>query len=181
MNEREPISKRLRFEVFKRDSFTCQYCGATPPAAVLHCDHIHPVSLGGQTDIDNLVTACQSCNLGKSNVLLANVPRSLQDRAAEIEEREAQIAGYEAILRARRERLDAAAQRILDEYCGAFGRESIPQVDYLSIRRFVETLGFEVTFDAMQIALQNGPPTYARSFKYFCGVCWNKIRERDEP
>ena len=179
MNEREPIPKRLRFEVFKRDSFTCQYCGAHPPAVILHCDHIHPVSLGGLTEIGNLITACQACNLGKSNVPLSVVPRSLKDMAAEIEEREAQIAGYEAIMRARRERLDEAAQKVLDAYCEIFGRESIPQVDYLSIRRFIEKLGFEVTFDAMQLAAQNGPSTYARSFKYFCGVCWNKIRERD--
>ena len=31
--EREPISKKLRFEVFKRDSFTCQYCGSKAPDA----------------------------------------------------------------------------------------------------------------------------------------------------
>ncbi len=30
------ISKRLRFEVFKRDGFVCQYCGNHPPAVVLH-------------------------------------------------------------------------------------------------------------------------------------------------
>ena len=41
---RVAISKRLRFEVFKRDRFECQYCGQTPPAVILHCDHIIPVS-----------------------------------------------------------------------------------------------------------------------------------------
>lgn len=62
-----PISTRTRFEVFKRDSFTCQYCGAKAPDVTLHADHIVPVSKGGSDDILNLVTACQQCNAGKSN------------------------------------------------------------------------------------------------------------------
>jgi len=63
---REPISKRLRFEVFKRDRFTCQYCGRKPPDVVLHCDHLTPVSANGSTDSFNLITSCEDCNLGKS-------------------------------------------------------------------------------------------------------------------
>jgi hypothetical protein len=65
MGRRIAISKKSRFEVFKRDSFKCQYCGATAPDVLLHVDHINPVSKGGTNDITNLVTACQSCNLGK--------------------------------------------------------------------------------------------------------------------
>ena len=37
-------SKKLRFEVFKRDLFTYQYCGSQPPEAVLKCDHIEPLA-----------------------------------------------------------------------------------------------------------------------------------------
>jgi len=69
---RKSISKRLRFEVFKRDSFTCQYCGRSAPDVVLHVDHIQPVSKGGETTIMNLVTSCRDCNLGKSNKLLSD-------------------------------------------------------------------------------------------------------------
>jgi len=58
MAEREQISKKLRFEVFKRDSFTCQYCGRKAPEIVLNCDHVTPVAEGGTTDILNLVTSC---------------------------------------------------------------------------------------------------------------------------
>lgn len=32
----------LRFEVFKRDNFTCRYCGQAPPTAILEVDHIIP-------------------------------------------------------------------------------------------------------------------------------------------
>jgi 5-methylcytosine-specific restriction endonuclease McrA len=60
--DRIPVSKKTRFDVFKRDFFTCQYCGLTPPAAVLEIDHIHPVSKGGKNGIDNLITSCFDCN-----------------------------------------------------------------------------------------------------------------------
>lgn len=62
---RRAIPKKVRFEVFKRDSFKCQYCGASAPEVVLVVDHIDPVSRGGDNGIMNLVTACDSCNSGK--------------------------------------------------------------------------------------------------------------------
>ncbi len=67
---RKNISKKVRFEVFKRDSFTCQYCGKSAPDVVLNVDHIKPVSKGGKNDIMNLVTSCFDCNSGKRDRLL---------------------------------------------------------------------------------------------------------------
>ena len=67
---RDP-SLRLRFKVLKRDNFSCVQCGASPaknPAVLLHIDHIKPWSKGGETEISNLQTLCQNCNLGKSNI-----------------------------------------------------------------------------------------------------------------
>lgn len=61
------ISSRVRFEVFVRDKYTCQYCGRKGPDVQLHVDHKHPVSLGGSNVLENLITACSECNLGKSN------------------------------------------------------------------------------------------------------------------
>lgn len=74
---REPIGKKLRFEVFKRDSFTCQYCGAAAPKVELHVDHVVSVRDGGPTCRENLVTACARCNTGKGaeDALCANVER----------------------------------------------------------------------------------------------------------
>jgi hypothetical protein len=63
--KRKTLSQKVRFEVFKRDSFKCQYCGASAPDAILRCDHIEPVSKGGDNRITNLITACQDCNSGK--------------------------------------------------------------------------------------------------------------------
>lgn len=65
------ISKRIRFEVLKRDRFTCRYCGASAPDVGMHVDHVRAVADGGTDDMDNLVTACGDCNLGKSSVPLS--------------------------------------------------------------------------------------------------------------
>lgn len=66
--QREPITPRTRYEVFERDGYTCQYCGAKASDVELHVDHIVPVSKGGGNGLDNLVTACATCNLGKSDL-----------------------------------------------------------------------------------------------------------------
>ena len=70
--KRKSISKKLRFEVFKRDQFTCQYCGRKAPDIVLHVDHIMPVSKGSKNNLMNLVTSCMDCNLGKGSTALSD-------------------------------------------------------------------------------------------------------------
>jgi 5-methylcytosine-specific restriction endonuclease McrA len=92
------LSAKRRFEVFKRDNFTCQYCGrsvssedlpvlkkSNDPAldelmvqlklakygVILEVDHIIPLNRGGGDDMDNLVTACKDCNRGKGAGLLS--------------------------------------------------------------------------------------------------------------
>jgi 5-methylcytosine-specific restriction endonuclease McrA len=70
-NRRAPISATLRFEIFQRDSFTCQYCGATrEDGAKLELDHKIPYSAGGKDEFGNLITSCKTCNLGKSNKII---------------------------------------------------------------------------------------------------------------
>jgi len=179
-DERVAISKRLRFEVFKRDGFTCQYCGAHPPGVLLHCDHIDPVANGGLTEIDNLVAACEACNLGKSSIPLNIVPERLSERAARTIEMESQIAGYQAVMKDRRMRLEADAEEVLDMFCSWFHRKNIPQRDFLGIKNFVERIGVDETVEAVDIARAKFPYSYARAFRYFCGVCWNRIRQATE-
>jgi hypothetical protein len=65
MAVRKAMSKKLRFSIFERDNFTCQYCGKTPPDVMLNVDHIVPVSKGGTDDPENLRTSCFECNSGK--------------------------------------------------------------------------------------------------------------------
>ena len=66
----------MRFRVLSRDKFRCRYCGASSEDedVRLHVDHIHPRSRGGTHDLDNLVTACADCNIGKGARLLGPIP-----------------------------------------------------------------------------------------------------------
>ncbi|MDP8241991.1 MAG: HNH endonuclease [Candidatus Celaenobacter antarcticus] len=61
------LSLSQRFKVFERDNFTCQYCGRNVKnnKIILVVDHILPKKLGGSDKLDNLVTSCRDCNLGK--------------------------------------------------------------------------------------------------------------------
>jgi len=65
MAKRKSLSKKIRFEVFKRDNFTCQYCGAKAPDTILEIDHIKPIAKGGDNSLTNLITSCFECNRGK--------------------------------------------------------------------------------------------------------------------
>lgn len=64
--QRRLMSDSLRYDVLRRDNFRCQICGATQEDGVkLHVDHIVPVSRGGRTEMGNLRTLCERCNMGK--------------------------------------------------------------------------------------------------------------------
>ena len=66
---------RQRFLVLHRDNFTCQYCGRTPKdGAKLVVDHVLPINNGGFANMDNLITSCLDCNLGKADIVLSNRP-----------------------------------------------------------------------------------------------------------
>jgi hypothetical protein len=62
------VSKRIRYEVLRRDGHRCRYCGVSADeGAALTVDHVIPVALGGGDKPDNLVAACKDCNAGKSS------------------------------------------------------------------------------------------------------------------
>ena len=64
--QRRLMSDSIRYNVLRRDGFRCQICGATAKDGVkLHVDHIRPVSKGGRTEMSNLRTLCERCNMGK--------------------------------------------------------------------------------------------------------------------
>lgn len=173
---RTPIPKTRRFEVFKRDGFKCQYCGAQPPAVTLEADHIIPVAGGGDDGMDNLITACMGCNRGKGATLLSSIPQTLEEKAAEIAEREAQITALAQMIR---EAHDTAEERMWDvaELLHPGASEGYYRANCRSISRFISDLGFPAVLEAALIAAQRNPPKTARCFRYFCGICWNKIRE----
>lgn len=176
--KRKALSKKTRFEVFKRDGFICQYCGGTPPNVLLWVDHIIPVAEGGGNEMDNLITSCQPCNSGKGARSLTNIPKSLKDRAAEIAEQEAQIKGYAKIIKAKTDRIeeeswDIAAALENREYLDEYPRDRLR-----SIRHFLTVLPYHEVLEAAEITSSRWGYIGASQFKYFCGICWKKLRDR---
>lgn len=94
------IGPKVRFEVFKRDGFACQYCGRKTPAVILEVDHVVPLCEGGADLIENLVTSCWECNRGKSGTPLGQLPESvdIHERTVALAEREMQLREYNELL-----------------------------------------------------------------------------------
>ena len=147
---------------------------------MLEIDHVHPVAEGGTNDMDNLVTACWDCNRGKGARLLTSVPQSLEDKAAEVQEREAQIRAYYEILEARRQRRDEEMWSIADIFIERFSDDGILRSRLASIRTFLDRLDYYEVREAMELAT-NKITSKNACFKYFCGVCWNKIKRGEQP
>jgi hypothetical protein len=174
--KRKSVSKSVRFEIFKRDGFLCQYCGAHPPAVVLVVDHIVPVAAGGGNEDDNLVSSCEPCNQGKAARSLTQVPQSLTDKATAVAEREAQLKGYHKIMEARRDRIEAESWNVAEVYMVNFGKDTMRKDHLTSIRNFNEKLGFYEVQEAMEKAVSR-MRSQDQCFRYFCGICWRKIKE----
>lgn len=175
---REQLSKKTRFSVFKRDAFTCQYCGRTPPQVTLEVDHIHPVSKGGKNGIDNLITACFDCNRGKSGDLLTNMPQTIAHKAEILIEREAQVKALNKLLKQKRQREDVFIDDLeaifIDGYPGyCFDRQFRESIRH----NFMTHLDSEELINAMFKACSQGRPPQDAT-KYFCGICWRIRREK---
>lgn len=173
---REPISKKLRFDVFKRDDFICQYCGQHPPAVILELDHINPVCNGGKNTEDNLITSCFDCNRGKGGELLTAIPQTVQEKREILAEKEEQLKEYNKLLKRKSAReirtinyLNEIYQEIFEEWCMS---ESFKN----TIRtKFLPHLTQEQLEKALRIAIWKTKDS-RRSLKYFCGICWKVIR-----
>lgn len=172
--KRKAISKKTRFDIFKRDDFTCQYCGQKPPAVVLEVDHVMPVSKGGDNEKENLVTSCFDCNRGKGAGVIDGSYINASDRLEEMREREEQLKAYERALKAKRRRIEKSINKVSDIFSDNFKGWSLTDMPRRSIKKFLEYLPESEVEEAMHIACDR--KVRDAVFKYFCGVCWRKIK-----
>ena len=70
--------KFSRRNVLVRDQYTCQYCEQDFPTSLLTLDHVMPLSRGGKTTWENVVTACKKCNNKKGNQRLYEAQMQLK-------------------------------------------------------------------------------------------------------
>lgn len=174
------MKKKTRFEVFKRDLFTCQYCGNKPPSVILEVDHIIPKSKGGSDDIDNLVCSCFDCNRGKSNVELNLIPKTLSDKLNIEKEKSSQLSEYNKFIKSKERNLSKWIEDVNKIYNYHFPNKILSdKFKNTSVRKFVKTIGVNDVKDAMDLACTKVYYDEDASINYFCGICWRKIREGD--
>jgi hypothetical protein len=150
---RKKTPNSLRFEVFKRDKFTCQYCGRKAPEVILQADHLQPVSKGGGDDILNLITCCVECNSGKSNKTLSE-SILLDKTRAQLEELEERRQQLEMMVRWK-ESLAGANDRLVNAVSKQLGDASgfvMNNEDITKIRRLVREFGYDEVSEAVSIA-----------------------------
>ncbi len=148
---RKPISKKLRFNVFKRDSFKCQYCGKCAPDVILHIDHINPVSKGGKNEILNLITACEDCNSGKSDRLLSDDSAMTKQRAQleELNERREQLEQMLAWRDGMRGIDDMAFSAAIDAWHEVIDGYSLNVKGEKDMRKLIDKFGLQVILDSI--------------------------------
>lgn len=178
VTERKPLSKKARFQVFKRDEFKCCYCGRCPPNIVLEVDHIIAVANGGTNQVDNLITSCFDCNRGKGAERLEAVPQSLSDKIAIQQEKMEQIKALDRLLKQQKKRESAQVDEIERVFKMTWAERQFADRFRLSVTEFIQEIGVDECIRAMNRACGK-----ARSpedcLKYFCGICWNKVRDRN--
>lgn len=167
------LSPRTRFEVFKRDNFTCRYCGRTTPAVVLEVDHIVPRCEGGSNDPLNLTTACWECNRGKAGNPLENViiGEDPTERAVLMLERERQLREYDAVLAGLLERRIDLAQDLLNFWCEESLVESVPRRQFQWLVNVLEHVPATVIKESMLSAIVAGA---TKDWRYVMAIVRNK-------
>lgn len=229
------VSKRLRYEILRRDNHTCRYCGASAPDVKLTVDHVTPVALGGTDGPENLVAACSACNAGKSSSqpdapLVANVQQDAlrwnraialaaqiqhSDLAAAYEVAECIRDDWRALFvgtlytseeaswyfKSDPERKYFAVVRENDDYsetslelCDTKAeaeawladhiRRNVPPVadDYREtiLTWYSHGLRYQDFYRAMDITKGKTHVAFSARWKYFCGVVWNILRDRQQ-
>lgn len=182
MAKRKNISKKLRFEVFKRDKFTCQYCGAKAPDVVLHVDHITPVAEGGDNDIMNLVTACQGCNLGKGARVLSD-DSAVAVKRKQVEELEARREQIEMMRDWQISQLDEMAQMVdaANELIYTMTGYDLTDEGMKRIRMHIKKFGYESVMNAIGVAFGeydfSTEKRWQTAFNKIGGICYNRAHK----
>lgn len=189
------VSKRRRFEILRRDNHCCRYCGAKAPDVTITVDHVVPEALGGSDDPSNLVAACADCNSGKSSVsadaaLVADVATDAlrwaraMEQAAHLDRQKRIDDQTFAAEFARRIQAILEADPYEKTYC-------VPDMESPAVggpdgfrRTVIQFRDCGLDLDDLERAVRRASTNRAISdqdnWKYFCGICWRMIRDRQD-
>lgn len=192
MQKRKGISKKIRFEVFKRDSFTCQYCGSKAPDVLLVIDHIQPVAKAGKNDILNLITACKECNAGKSDRQLSDTATidKRRQQLEELQERKEQIEMMFQWQRGLMELDEQVIQRLSEYWAELVSGLNLNENGIKELKSLKRKFEASEIMEAMKIAAEHylkfkdGSPTHKSvevAWKKVSGICHRRKEIREYP
>lgn len=194
MAARKGLSLKVRFEVFKRDAFKCQYCGKCAPDVVLHVDHINPVAKGGKNEMLNLITACFDCNLGKKDRKLDDTSEVEKQRKQleEVSERRAQLKMMLA-WRDEMKNLDSDKINVVTEKFTELTGYNIIENGLLKIRKVVKKYDLNLILDSLDDAANQylipaskkeakyTQESAAKVLDYIPKICASKLKMIEKP
>lgn len=180
MAKRKAIPKNIRFEVFKRDSFTCQYCGRSAPDVQLEVDHIDPVADGGDNSILNLITSCRDCNRGKGkkklndNTTVVKQKKILDDLQKRREMIEMMVLWKKQLMEETEKEID-----MIDDYIGSISDWVMSEDGRRTIKANIEKFGFPEVYESTKIAFRTyyhvgNESSWRYAFSKIGGICYNR-------
>lgn len=186
MGQRKSIPKKMRFEVFKRDKFTCQYCGRSAPDVTLEVDHIKPVAKGGKNELLNLITSCMDCNRGKGKTELSDdsaikkQEKQLKELADRKEQLEMMVAWREGL-----KSLEDEQVEMVNDLFKANTDWSISEQGKRTVRKWLKEFGISEVLDAVSIALNSyyddTETGWDKAFNKVSGICFNRRKQANDP
>lgn len=165
---RKSLSKKIRFEVFKRDMFKCQYCGKSPikdSDVVLEVDHIVPVVDGGSNEMINLITSCWDCNRGKG-------ARKLDDRQIivtqheEIEKLQMENEQYDHLIEYKKELMNVENKKLevirlsIDDKLSVLGKSISDNYLNTQMKKLVRKYGVPQMLEVIEDSYNNSIGKY---------------------
>jgi hypothetical protein len=201
------VSKRLRFEVLRRDGFRCRYCGHTAAQTELRVDHVVAEALGGTDEPANLVTACEPCNSGKSATPLdaatvaevsadaerwaaaiAEAARRRSDNRADVHKwftpvwysaSDGYLDGYDADDKLVVTGGPSTLYTQPDELSNVWSICAPPRPDdwLMVITNFLAAGLDRATVGSLVTTAMQSRARREDKWRYFCGCCWNQIRD----
>ena len=182
---RKSLTKKTRFEVFKRDSFTCQYCGRMAPDVILEVDHINPVANGGDNELINLITSCHDCNSGKGkrkisdNDEVKKQQMLLADLNKKREQLEMMLEWRDSLMNMENDQVAEVENRFCDKT-----DTCLTEHGRNDLKRWIKKYGMIEVLDCMDLSIgqyYKGENTVEKVFAYIPKIAANRERQKKDP
>lgn len=185
--KRKTLTKKTRFEVFKRDNFTCQYCGRMAPDVILEIDHISPVNCGEDNSITNLITSCFDCNRGKGKRKLTQNEelKKQQEMLKELNQKREQL---EMMIKWKKEleNLDNEMVNKIEELLNEATGNIFTPTGRITCLKNIKKFGFEEVYECTKISIEqylikDDEQSINKVFDYIGKICCNRAKQKENP